>query len=80
MAKYGSEGYLDFEKLWLMMDRVHLKKSYLLDNGIHTNTLSKLTKSENVTCEVIARLCHILKCQPGDIMEYKPPREFDNTE
>nr|DAE66782.1 MAG TPA: putative transcriptional regulator [Bacteriophage sp.]DAX05429.1 MAG TPA: putative transcriptional regulator [Bacteriophage sp.] len=33
--------------------------------------MAKLTKNENVTCEVICNLCRLLNCQPGDIMEYK---------
>ena len=59
MANYGVNGYIDFSKLWNILE----KKD--------SNTVAKLTKNENVTCEVICNLCKLLNCQPGDIMEYK---------
>ena len=33
-------------------------------------TLSALRKNEPVTFLVLARLCYMLQCQPGDILEY----------
>lgn len=53
------------------MDKKGLKKQWLIDNGIHRATVYKLVKNENVTCEVICNLCKLLRCQPGQIMEYK---------
>ena len=66
MANYGDNGFIDFSKLWGI-----LEKKELNNNGIHSNTVAKLTKNENVTCEVICNLCKLLNCQPSDIMEYK---------
>lgn len=71
MANYGENGYIDFSKLWTVMDKKELNKQWLKNNGIHSNTVAKLTKNENVTCEVICNLCRLLNCQPGQIMEYK---------
>lgn len=70
MANYGENGYISFEKLWLLMEKKKLNKTYLRDRGIHSNTISKLVKNENVTMEVIAHLCSILNCSPGQIMDY----------
>lgn len=73
---YGANGYIDFTKLWLLLEKKHHNKTWLYTNGIHTNTVAKLTKNENVTCEVICNLCNLLNCQPKDIMEYvKEPKE-----
>ena len=71
MANYGENGYIDFSKLWVLMNKKDLNKQWLKNNGIHSNTVAKLTKNENVTCEVICNLCRLLNCQPGEIMEYK---------
>ena len=71
MANYGANGYIDFSKLWTILDRKGYNKQWLKNNGIHSNTVAKLTKNENVTCEVICNLCKLLNCQPGDIIEYK---------
>lgn len=69
--KYGEHGHMDYSKLWALMERVRINKLYLRQHGIHPNTLGKLVRNENITTEVVCRLCQILQCQPGDIMEYK---------
>lgn len=71
LANYGQNGYIDFSKLWELMEKKELNKQWLKNNGIHSNTVAKLTKNENVTCDVICNLCRLLNCQPGQIMEYK---------
>lgn len=70
-APYGYNGYLDFSRLWELMERKGHNKQWLKNNGIHSNTVAKLSKNENVTCEVLANLCHLLNCQIWEIMEYK---------
>lgn len=68
---YGEHGIIEFSRLWALLERKGLNKQWLKNNGIHSNTVAKLTKNENVTCEVLANLCHLLNCQPWEIMEYK---------
>ena len=70
MANYGKNGYIDFSKLWIILKRKEYNKTWLKINGLHSNTIAKLAKNENVTCDVIATLCKLLNCQPADIMEY----------
>ena len=57
MASYGDNGYTDFSKLWVLMRTKDLNKQWLKNNGIHSNTVAKLTKNENVTCEVAHVIC-----------------------
>ena len=71
MANYGENERIEFNKLLNLMNKKELNKQWLKNNGIHSNTIAKLTKNENVTCEVLCNLCRLLNCQPGDIMEYK---------
>lgn len=71
LSDYGENGYIDFSKLWVLMVERGRNKQWLRNNGLHANTVAKLTKNENVTCEVICNLCKLLECQPGDIMEYR---------
>lgn len=73
--EYKKYGYIDFSKLWVMLKKKKLNKQYLLNNGIHKTSLYKLVNNENVTCEVIAKLCYILDTQPGKFMEYIPVPE-----
>lgn len=65
-------GYISFNKLFILLNKRNKNKQYLINNGIHRNTIYKLQNNENVTCEIISKLCHILKCQPKDIMEFVP--------
>lgn len=76
---YGYNGYIDFSKLWALMEKKKVNKQWLRNNGLHSNTVAKLSKNENVTCEVIAHLCKLLKCQPSQIMEYREMDERANT-
>ena len=71
-TEYGENGYIDFSKLWKLLEKKKLKQQFLIDNKIHRNTIYKLKNNENVTCEVICNICKILNCQPKDIMEYIP--------
>lgn len=74
-SNYGENGYIDFSKLWEMLDRKGKNKQYLLNNGFSKVVLYKLVNNENVTCEIIARLCYLLNTQPKNILEYKGNKE-----
>ena len=68
---YGTNGIIEFSRLWELLERKGYNKQWLRNNGIHSNTVAKLAKNENVTCEVIANLCNLLNCQVWEIMEYR---------
>lgn len=65
---------IKFYKLWDFLARRGMKKTDLLE-AISSPTLAKLSKSESITTEVIAKICKFLNCQPGDIMEYESPED-----
>lgn len=72
---------ISMEKVKLLMDSKGLKKWDLRQMGVNATVLDKvlsgpLSKSKRVDTETINRLCNILECQPGDIMEHTP----DNVE
>lgn len=58
-----------YDKLFYILRNVG--RSYLL-YCISSPTLAKLSKNENVDISTINKICEFLKCQPGDIMEYRP--------
>lgn len=43
-----------------------IRKEKLLSEG----TLQSLRKGNYISMDAIARICKLLNCQPGDIMEY----------
>lgn len=42
------------------------------DKIISEGTLTSLRNGHSVKTEMLCRLCYLLNCQPGDIMEYIP--------
>lgn len=68
---------ISMTKVKNLMDAKGLKKIDLRKMGFSPNVVDKvlsgpLNKSKRVDTETINRLCEILECQPGDIMEYIP--------
>ena len=64
---------ISYNKLWkLLIDR-GLNKTGLRDAvGISNGTLAKLGKNEPVALAVLEKICEVLGCQFGDIIEYIP--------
>ena len=59
-----------YKKLWkLLIDREMQKKELCALTGISTATISKMTKGENVTTDILVRICKTLNCNIEDIME-----------
>ena len=61
---------VSYKKLWkLLIDKNMKKKDLRVATGISTTTLAKLSKDENVSTEILAKICKALQCDVGDIME-----------
>ena len=64
---------MSYNKLWKLLIDKQMKKSDLRKKaGISSSSLAKLTKDENVTTEVLSKICQELKCDVADIMEFVP--------
>ena len=62
-----------YKKLFkLLIDR-NMKKKDLRDlAGIGNSTMTKLSNDENVTIEVMAKICRALDCTIDDVVEIVP--------
>ena len=61
---------VSYKKLWkLLIDRDMKKKDLFEAAGISHASISKLGKNENVTTDVLVKICTALQCDIGDIME-----------
>ena len=61
---------ISYKKLWkLLIDRDMKKKDLREAAGISTASMAKLGKNENVTTDVLVKICKALKCDISDIME-----------
>lgn len=63
---------VSYNKLWkLMIDRGMPNKSDLRSlTGIGTNTLAKLSKNQQVSMDVLLKICSGLDCDISDICEF----------
>ncbi len=59
-----------YKKLWkILIDRDMLKKDLRMAAGISTASMAKLGKGENVTTDVLVKVCRALDCDISDIVE-----------
>ena len=64
---------VSYKKLWkLLVDKDMKKKDLCVAAGISHASMAKLGKNENVTVEVLVRICTALDCGMDDIMELIP--------
>ena len=69
---------LDYSKLFDLMKEKNLTTYRIRKEKIISETaLQKLRQGKNVKMETIERLCSVLHCQPGDIMEYIPDEKTE---
>ena len=66
----------NYKRLWhILLDRDMKKKELAQIAGVSTYTINKLNKNENVTVEVLGKICSALNCTLDDIMEFEEDGE-----
>ena len=66
----------NYKKLWhILLDRNMKKKELAELADVSTYTINKLNKNENVTVEVLEKICEVLDCSLDDIMEFEEDGE-----
>lgn len=61
---------LSYNKLWKLLVDHQMKKIELAKaTKMSPNTMAKLGKNETVSLEILMRICKVLHCDIGDIME-----------
>ena len=59
-----------YNKLWkLLIDKNMNKKQLRELSGISTTSMAKLGKGENVTTDVLLKICNALDCDISEIVE-----------
>ena len=66
----GGSMSISYKKLWhILLDKDLKKKDLAEMAGVSTYTINKLNRNENVTVEVLAKICKALDCTMDDILE-----------
>lgn len=62
---------VSYKKLWkLLIDKDMMKKDLQKEAGISWATLTKMSKGETVSTEVLMKVCKVLHSDVGDIVEF----------
>lgn len=64
---------VSYKKLWkLLIDHDMKKKDLAKAAGISNYIIIKMSKGENVTVDILGKICLALNCNIDDIMEFIP--------
>lgn len=64
---------VSYKKLWkILIDKDMKKKDLQAEAGISWASVTKLSKGETVSMEVLMKVCKTLNCDIGDIVELIP--------
>ena len=67
---------VSYNKLWkLLIDKDMTKTELRQKADLGTSTLAKLGKAQQVSMDVIVRICEVLSCDISDIMEVIPDKK-----
>jgi DNA-binding Xre family transcriptional regulator len=71
---------ISYKKLWhLLLDKDLKKKDLITLAGVSSYTVNKLNRGDNVTTDVLQRVCRALECDLSDIMELLPDEDQTAT-
>ena len=61
---------VSYNKLWKRLIDLGMSKTQLREKAhLSTNVISKMGRNENVSTEVLCKICQVLECSLEDIME-----------
>ena len=61
---------VNYNKLWkLLIDKGMTKTDLRLKTDMSTSTLAKMSKNEIVSMDIMLRICDVLECNVGDIID-----------
>lgn len=67
---------VSYKKLWhILLDRDMKKKDLQEAAGISKYALYKLSRDEDVTTDILGKICVALDCTTDDIMEFVPDKQ-----
>ena len=62
---------ISYKKLWkLLIAKDMLKTDLQREAGVSWATITKMSKGETVSTEVLMKVCRVLHCDIGDIVEF----------
>ena len=70
---------ISYKKLWkILIDKDMKKKDLQSKANISWTTITKMSKNEKVSLDMLMKVCEALDCNIGDIIEFVPDN-FSST-
>lgn len=67
---------VSYKKLWhLLLDKKMSKSALEKKAGISHYAMTKMGKDDDVTTEVLSRICDALECRIDDIVDFIPEKK-----
>ena len=64
---------ISYNKLWKLLIDKGMKKTELVKlAGITSNAMAKMGRNESVQVDTLGKVCAVLNCNVGDVMEFVP--------
>lgn len=61
---------VNYDKLWKkLIDKKMTKNALRIQADMSSSTMAKMSKNETVSMDVMLRICKVLDCNIGDIMD-----------
>jgi len=61
----------NYRKLWkILIDKDMKKKDLVLAANVSWTSVTKMSKGENVSMNILMKVCEALDCNIGDIVEF----------
>lgn len=61
-----------------LMEQKKISFYRLANEGIDAQTLQRIRHDKPVTTETLGKLCEIMDCQPGDLIEYLRTDKYES--
>jgi DNA-binding Xre family transcriptional regulator len=72
---------VSYKKLWhLLIEKDMTRQELRRQAGVSSSTIAKVAKNENVNTDVLLKICEVLNCNFGDIMDALPIDDDEQTE
>lgn len=72
---------VSYKRLWKLLIDKDMKKKDLEDKAkISHYTVNKMNRGDNITTDIIQKICLTLECTPDEIMEIIPDEPKENCE
>lgn len=60
-----------YKPLWkLLIDKDMTKKELMIETGISKSTMDKMARGENVSLDIVDRICTHFDCKIEDVLEH----------